>query len=223
MEGLTLGRAGRHRALVWASDVWMLEGLRVAVREVYPEPSLILTSPVLASEDEPATDASMSEGLTCAVFWLPPVRHGLGEAVQHLMQVLPRCRVNATVILLTREPPEWLYRTLRNLVPGAHPVLERLVCLSDLLTTSCVQQAVRGLIPEGGIYLKDVGGGKHAPGLSYAELITLTGTLSGEDIHSLSARTGWSARVLHRLRWQALQKLGGLRVKNLRRAGRHRR
>lgn len=211
--------------MVCAKDTWMQAGLAAAVQDVTPDW-------LIREEDLPALlrghllpvpgGQAHWQGLSALLFWLPDLQQGQAEAVRHLASLLLLCRESATVLLLTRETPGWLYRTLKNLAPQARGVLSRVQCLPDRLSPHELQQALRGCVPDEAVLLRDAGHEACLPGLSSAELMVLGATLQGTDIHDQAAQFGYPVRVLHRLRWQAMQKLGELRVKNLRHSRRAR-
>jgi hypothetical protein len=198
-------RAGRLRArsvMVSAGDVWMQAGLSAAVREVAP-------AALCHPDDTPPVP------LSALVVWLPALQEGLPEAVRRLAGQLSLCGEGATVLLLAREVPGWLYRTLNNLIPQRRALLCRVLCLPDRIAPHRLQMALRGRAVEEAVLLRDAGPEPCQPGLSGPELQALGATLRGEDIHAMAHRADSPVVVQHRLRWQAMQKVGGLRVKNL--------
>lgn len=188
--------------VVSAGDVWMQAGLSAAVLEMSPR---ALRRP----GEVPAVP------LSALVVWLPALQEGLPEVVLRLTGLLTLCSEATTVLLLAREMPGWLYRTLKNLTPEARALLGRAQCLPDRTTTLQLQVALQGGTPGDAVLLRDAGHEPCQPGLSRAELLALEGTLRGESVHTMAHQAGTSVAVQHRLRWQAMQKVGGLRVKNL--------
>lgn len=186
--------------MVLAGDVWMHAGLCDAVRELAPS--------ALCRPDE-----APRAPLSALVVWLPALQEGLPEAVRRLSHHLSLCDEDTTVLLLAREMPGWLYRTLKNLDPQNHALLCRVQCLPDRIAARQLQMALRGENTEGAALLREQEG--QQPGLSCAELRALEATLRGEDVHAMAQHAHSTVSVQHRLRWQAMQKVGGLRVKNL--------
>ncbi|MBJ9356245.1 hypothetical protein GHT41_21455 [Citrobacter koseri] len=214
--------------LVCADNPWIRAGLAAVVSEVSPKALLEATVghepcpagiPVV-SRPEPGDDDP--QALSALLFWLPELHQGLPEAVCRLAALLPLCGMGSTVLLLSRTLPPWLYRTLRNLVPDRGALPERLFLLPDHVPPQRLFLALRGGVPDEAVLLHDGSGQRNQPGLSAGELVALGASLNGVAISELSALTGSRKATLHRQRWQALQKTGGLRIKNLRHHTRHR-
>ncbi|HGY1772652.1 hypothetical protein HCH73_19050 [Citrobacter koseri] len=214
--------------LVCADNPWIRAGLAAVVNEVSPK---ALQEATVGHEPCPAGIPVVSrpesgdddpQALSALLFWLPELHQGLPEAVCRLAALLPLCGVGSTVLLLSRRQPSWLYRTLRNLVPDRGALPERLFLLPDHVPPQRLFLALRGGVPDEAVLLHDGSGQRNQPGLSAGELVALGASLNGVAISELSALTGSRKATLHRQRWQALQKTGGLRIKNLRHHTRHR-
>ncbi|WP_312284257.1 hypothetical protein [Yokenella regensburgei] len=198
--------------MVCASDVWMQAGLAAAVREIAPARPIYAGSLVA----EPGGPHHLnSVQFSVLLFWLPGLNYGLFTAVRHLVEVLPHCHDAATVLLLTKEPPGWLYRTLEKLAPQARTLLPRIQCLPDCLHPYQLQQALRGAATKDSVLLQNAGVQPRKPGLSLVELKVAEATLCGKSAQVQSEELGRPVRVVQRVRWTVMQKLGDLRVKNL--------
>lgn len=214
--------------LVCADNPWIRAGLVAVVNEVSPT---VLREATVGHEPCPhgipvvpcpETGDDDPQALSALLFWLPELHQGLPEAVCRLAALLPLCGAGSTVLLLSRTQPPWLYRTLRNLVPDRGALPERFFFLPDHLPLQRLYQALQGGVPDEAVLLHECCGQKNPPGLSAGELVALGASLNGVAISELSVLTGARKATLHRQRWQALQKTGGLRIKNLRHHTRHR-
>lgn len=200
--GVTVSVFRPGAVMVLSADVWMEGGLSAAVQGIAPA-ALCLPGDI------------PPHPLSALVAWLPDLHSGLPGAVLKLASLLHLCDRDTLVLLLAREVPDWLYRTLKNLVPGARILLSRVQCLPDSITAEQLQLALLGS-PARKMTLPEAGLNTCCPGLSRAELLVLDATLRGENTHTIASLAGRSVATVHRLRWQAMQKAGGLRVKNLR-------
>jgi hypothetical protein len=197
--------------MVCASDVWMQAGLVAAVREIAPARPIYAGSHVA----EPGEAHHLSSvQFSVLLFWLPGLHHGLLTSVRHLVEELSHCHDAATVLLLTKEPPGWLYRTLEKLAPHTRTLLSRIQCLPDSLYPYQLQQVLRGAVMKDSVLLQDVGMQPRKPGLSLVELKVAEATLCGKSARVQSDELGRPERVVQRIRWTVMQKLGDLRIKN---------
>lgn len=129
-----------------------------------------------------------------------------------LLAMLLRLRTAAppAVVLLTRQPPAWLYGTLLQLM-GHMTVLPDLWLMDDRAPVADLTTLVSGGLPAGRRPLPLPAGGALATGLTARELSVMVAMLNGETVRAQAARLGITVSTVHSHRHEGRRKLGMLR------------